>query len=136
MANNPLLPYSPAELLQRAIETLRARFAPRVTETPEHEAMLVALRALGIAQAELTSDPAIIGRELAEIEGLLGRSFDGDALAARRALATAIRARSLPSDGPMQVRLRDHLLKATANRLRLTNPKYMTRRQRRAESSY
>ena len=136
MANSPLLPYGPAELLERAIETLRARLLPHMTETPEHEAALMAIRALGIAQAELASDPAIIGRELAEIEALLGRMFDGDASAARRALAQAIRARSLPSSGPTEVRLRDHLLKATANRLRLTNPKHMTRRQRRAESSY
>jgi len=136
MANHPLLAEGPVELLQRAIETLRARLLPHIAETPDREAALAALRALAIAQAELASDPAIVGRELAEIEGLLGRTFEGDALAARRALAEAIRARSLPADGPMEVRLRDHLLKATANRLRLTNPKYMTRRQRRAESSY
>lgn len=136
MANNPLLPFGPAELLARAIETLRARALPQMTGAPDRDATLVAIRALAIAQAELSSDPAIIGRELAEIEGLLGRSFDGDATGARRALAAAIRARTLPPDGPTQVRLRDHLLKATANRLRLTNPKYMTRRQRRAESSY
>jgi hypothetical protein len=136
MAHFPLLPDSPEELLQRAIETLRARLLPHAADTPDHDAALAALRALAIAQAELTSDPAIAGRELAEIEGLLGHTFDGDALSARRALAAAIRARSLPDDEPAQVRLRDHLLKATANRLRLTNPKYMTRRKRQAESSY
>jgi uncharacterized protein DUF6285 len=134
MANEPLLPYAPAELLVRAIETLRVLLHLR--ETPDHEATLTAIHALAIVQAELGADPAIIGRELAEIEALLGRTFDGNASAARRALADAIRARSLPSDGPTQVRLRDHLLKAIANRLRLANPKYMTRRQRRAESSY
>lgn len=132
----PLLPYSPADLLERAIETLRARLLPQMTEAAEHEAALAAIRALAIAQAELASDPAIIGRELAEMEALLGAAFGGDARAARHALAAAIRARSLPSSGPTEVRLRDHLLKATANRLRLTNPKYMTRRKRRAESSY
>ena len=136
MARVPLLADSPEELLQRAIETLRARVLAHTADTPDHDAALAALRALAIAQAELASDPAIASRELAEIEGLLGHSFDGDALAARRALATAIRGRSLPDEGPTQVRLRDHLLKATANRLRLTNPKYMTRRKRRAESSY
>jgi Domain of unknown function (DUF6285) len=136
MANEPLLPYAPAELLARAIETLRARVLPHLRETPDHEATLTAIHALAIAQAELAADPAIIGRELAETEVLLGRTFDGNVGAARRALADAIRARGLPSDGPTQVRLRDHLLKATANRLRLTNAKYMTRRQRRAESSY
>lgn len=136
MADNPLLPYSSADLLERAIEILRARVVPQMTEAADQDAALAAVRALAIAQAALSSDPAIVGRELAEIEALLGRSFGGDASAARRALAEAIRARGLPSDGPAAVRLRDHLLKATANRLRLTNPKYMTRRQRRAESSY
>ena len=136
MTRAPLLPDGPGELLQRAIETLRARLLPHTADTSDHDAALIALRALAIAQAELASDPAIAGRELAEIEGLLGHSFDGDESAARRALAATIRARGLPQDGPTQVRLRDHLLKATANRLRLTNPKYMTRRKRRAESSY
>jgi hypothetical protein len=136
MADSPLLPYAPAELLERAIETLRARVLPQMMEAPDRDAALTAIRVLAIAQAELSSDPAIIGRELAEIEGLVGRSFEGDAMSARRVLAAAIRARDLPSDGPTSVRLRDHLLKATANRLRLTNPKYMTRRRRRAESSY
>ena len=135
MTRSSLLPDSPEELLQRAVETLRARLLPHTADTPDHAVALAALRALAIAQAELASDPAIVGRGLAEIEGLLGRGFDGDALAARRALAAAIRARRVcPDDGPTQVRLRDHLLKATANRLRLTNPKYMTRRKRHAES--
>jgi hypothetical protein len=136
MARAPLLPDGPEELLQRAIETLRARVLPHAVDTPDRDAALAALRALAVVQAELASDPAIAARELTEIEALLGRGFDGDGLAARRALAAAIRARGLPDDGPTQVRLRDHLLKATANRLRLTNPKYMTRRKRRAESSY
>ena len=136
MADHPLLPAGPADLLQRAIETLRARLLPHTVETPDHDAALAALRALAIVQAELASDPAIAGRETAEIESLLGRTFNGDADAARQALAAAIRARRVPADGPSEVRLRDHLVKAAANRLRLTNPKYMTRRQRRAESSY
>lgn len=132
----PLLSPAPAELIERAIEILRARVLPHAAGSPDRDAALAALRALAIAQAELASDPAIAVREAAEIEGLLGQTFGGDAAAARGALAQAIRARSLAADGPVQVRLRDHLLKAAANRLRLTNPKYMARRQRRAESSY
>lgn len=132
----PLLSPAPAELIERAIEILRARVLPHAAGSQDHDAALAALRALAIAQAELASDPAIAAREVAEIEGLLGQTFSGDAAAARGALAQAIRARSLAADGPAQVRLRDHLLKAAAGRLRLTNPKYMTRRQRRAESSY
>ena len=136
MTDTSLLAVSPAELLDRAVETLRARLLRHTAETPDHEVALAALRALAIVQAQLASDPAIQDRELAEIGALLGRDFHGDAAAARRALAEAIRARQIPTDGPAEVRLRDHLLKATASRLRLTNPKYMTRRQRRAESSY
>jgi hypothetical protein len=135
MKDSSLLPSGPAVLLERAIETLRARLLPHATGTSDRQAALAALRALGIVQAELASDPAVARREVAAIEALLGRSFEGDALAARRALAEAIRARRVPEDRPMEVRLYDHLLKAAANRLRLTNPKYMTRRQRRAESS-
>lgn len=136
MADHPFVTPGPADLLERAIETLRARLLPHTAETPDHRAALAALRALAIVRAQLASDPSVGARELAEIEGLLGHGFQGDALAARRALADAIRARRLPADGPAEVRLRDHLLKAAAHRLRLTNPKYMTRRQRRAESSY
>lgn len=136
MANRLLLSANPAELLERAIEVLRAHLLRQAGEAEDRDAALAAMRALAIVQAELGSDPAIAGRELAEIEGLLGRDFHGDAAAARWALASAIRARQVPSDGPQAVRLRDHLLKAAASRLRLTNPKYMTRRQRRAESSY
>lgn len=135
-AGRSLLPVDPAQLLERCMETLRARLLPHVASTPDHEAALIALRALAIAQADLASDPATLARETAEIEALLGANLGGDATSARRALAQAIRARRLPNDGPAEVRLRDHLLKATANRLRLINPKYMTRRQRRAESSY
>lgn len=136
MLENSLLAASPAELLARAIETLRARLLRHAAETPDHEAALAAMRALAIVQAQLASDPAIHDRELAEIRALLDQDFHGDMAAARRALAQAIRARQIPADGPAEIRLRDHLLKAAANRLRLTNPKYMTRRQRRAESSY
>lgn len=136
MANKLLLPASPAELLERAIETLRAHLLRDAGEAEDHGAALAAMRSLAIVQAELGSDPAIPARELAEIEGLLGRDFHGDGAVARQALANAIRGRQVPSEGPAAVRLRDHLLKAAANRLRLTNPKYMTRRQRRAESSY
>jgi hypothetical protein len=135
MSGTWLLASSPAELIERAIETLRGQLVPHAG-TIDRDAALAALRALGIAQAELASDPATAGREIAEIEALLGRTFEGDALAARRALAGAIRARRVPSDGPMEVRLRDHLLRATATRLRHINHKYMTRRQRRAESYY
>lgn len=131
-----LLPIGPAELIERALETLRARLLPHVERDADREAALISFRALAIARAELESDPAIAARELAEIEALVGRSFDGDAAAARRALAAAIRTGQVPADGPAEVRLRDHLLKAAANRLRITNPKYMTRRKRRAESSY
>ncbi|HEX6118272.1 MAG TPA: DUF6285 domain-containing protein [Dongiaceae bacterium] len=136
MSGTWLLASSPAELIERAIETLRGQLVPRTAGMIDRDAALAALRALGIAQAELASDPATAGREIAEIEALLGRTFEGDALAARRALAEAIRARRVPSESSMEVRLRDHLLRAAANRLRITNPKYMTRRQRRAESSY
>jgi hypothetical protein len=113
MAEKSLLDAAPAELIDLALQVLRGKLQAALTEESERAAAQAALRALSVAKADLTADPAIVARELAEIEALLG-----------------------PADAAAAVRLRDHLLNATAHRLRLTNPKYMTRRQRRAESSY
>lgn len=136
MADRALLDAAPAELIDLALEVLRGRLQAALTEEGDRAAAQAAFRALAVAKAELTADPAIAARELAEIEALLGRDFAGDGVAARRALAAEIRARRIPGDAAAAVRLRDHLLNAAAHRLRLSNPKYMTRRQRRAESSY
>lgn len=136
MAEKPLLSAAPADLIELSLEVLRGKLQAALSEDADRAAAQAAFRALAIAKAELTADPAIAARELAEIEALLGRDFAGDALAARRALAAEVRARRMPADPAAAVRLRDHLLNAAAHRLRLSNPKYMTRRQRRAESSY
>lgn len=136
MAEKPLLSAAPADLIELSLEVLRGKLQAALSEDADRAAAQAAFRALAIAKAELTADPAIAARELAEIEALLGRDFAGDGVAARRALATEIRARRVPADPAAAVRLRDHLLNAAAHRLRLSNPKYMTRRQRRAESSY
>lgn len=133
--NRPLLNTASAELIELALEVLRAKL-PEVLTEGDHAAAQAAFRALAIAKAQLDADPATAVRELSEIEVLLGRAFAGDLDAAQRALAAEIRARHVPADAAAAVRLRDHLLNAAAHRLRLTNPKYMTRRQRRAESSY
>lgn len=135
MTERPLLNATPAELIELALEVLRARL-PEALAEGDRLAAQAAFRALAIGKAQLEADPATQARELAEIEALLGREFGGDLVAAQRALAVEIRARRIPADAAANVRLRDHLLNATAHRLRLTNPKYMTRRQRRAESSY
>jgi len=135
MTHRSLLNAAPAELIERALEVLRAKLPDALPEG-DLAAAQAAFRALAIAKAELESDPAIVARELAEIEGLLGRDFAGDLNAAQRALAAEIRAKRIPADPAASVRLRDHLLSAAAHRLRIANPKYMTRRQRRAESSY
>ena len=135
MTHPSLLNATPAELIERAVEVLRAKL-PDVLAEGDQAAAQAAFRALAIAKAELEADPATAARELAEIEALLGRDFTGDLHAAQRALATEIRARRIPADPAAGVRLRDHLLNAAAHRLRIANPKYMTRRQRRAESSY
>jgi hypothetical protein len=136
MSGKSLLDAAPADLIEAARDVLRTRLVAVLTEEGDQALAHMALRALAVARAELTADPAIAARELAEIEALLGRDFAGDSGAARKALAAAIRAKRIPSDAASAVRLRDHLLNAAAHRLRLSNPKYMTRRQRRAESSY
>lgn len=135
MTGKFLLDAAPPELIERALEVLRAKL-PEMPAEADRVAAQAAFRALAIAKAQLEADPATEARELAEIEALLGREFAGELAAARRALAAEIRARRIPGDAAANVRLRDHLLNAAAHRLRLTNPKYMTRRQRRAESSY
>jgi len=135
MTHKSLLNATPAELIERALEVLRAKLPDALPEG-DRAAAQAAFRAIAIAKAELESDPATVARELAEIEGLLGRDFAGDLVAAQRALVAEIRARRIPADPAGNVRLRDHLLNAAAHRLRIANPKYMTRRQRRAESSY
>jgi hypothetical protein len=135
MTHPSLLNATPAELIERALEVLRAKLPDALAEG-DHAAAQAAFRALAIAKAELEADPATSARELAEIEGLLGPDFAGDLHAAQRALAVEIRARRIPANPAAGVRLRDHLLNAAAHRLRIANPKYMTRRQRRAESSY
>lgn len=136
MTGKSLLDAAPADLIEAARDVLRTRLVAVLTEEGDQALAHMALRALAVAKAELTADPAIAARELAEIEALLGRDFAGDSGAARKALAVAIRAKRIASDAATAVRLRDHLLNAAAHRLRLSNPKYMTRRQRRAESSY
>ena len=136
MVEKSLLNAAPAELIELSLEVLRGRLQAALTEEGDRAAAQAAFRALAVAKSELTADPAIMARELAEIEALLGRDFAGDVSAARRALAAEIRAKRVPADAAAAVRLRDHLMNAAANRLRLSNPKYMTRRQRRAESSY
>ena len=135
MTHKTLLNATPVELMERALEVLRAKLPDALAEG-DRAAARAAFRALAIAKTELESDPATIARELTEIEGLLGRDFAGDLDAAQRALAAEIRTRRIPADPAAGVRLRDHLLNAAAHRLRVVNPKYMTRRQRRAESSY
>lgn len=135
MTQGSLLNATPAALIERALEVLRTTLPAELAEG-DRAAAQAAFRALAIAKAELGADPATVARELAEIEGLLGRDFAGDLTAAQRALAADIRARRMPVDAAAGVRLRDHLLNAAAHRLRIVNPKYMTRRQRRAESSY
>lgn len=136
MTERTLLNAAPAEIIDRALEVLRGRLQAALTDEQDRMMAQSAFRALAVAKAELTADPAIAARELAEIEALLGRDFSGDLAAARRELAKAIRTRHVPADPAAAIRLRDHLLNAAAHRLRLSNPKYMTRRQRRAESSY
>ena len=135
MTHSSLLNATPTELIERALEVLRAKL-PEALPEGDRAAAQAAFRALAIAKAELEADPVTATRELAEIEALLGRDFAGDLNAAERSLAAEIRARRIPAEPAASVRLRDHLLNAAAHRLRIANPKYMTRRQRRAESSY
>ena len=69
MTHKSLLNATPAELIERALEVLRAKLPDALPEG-DRAAAQAAFRAIAIAKAELESDPATVARELAEIEGL------------------------------------------------------------------
>ena len=95
---------------------------------------LMALRAIAIAKAELSEGAAADTAELKRIQALYDAPF-ADLAAARKQLATDIRARRFEPGTPREVRLLDALTATTATRLRAVNIKYMVRRGRGAESA-
>jgi hypothetical protein len=122
-----------ADLLKMAEQGLQ----DHVIGTLEGEAkyhMLMALRAIAIAKAELLEGPAADAAELKRIQALYEDPV-GDLAAARRRLAADIRARRFEPGTPREVRLLDALTATTATRLRAVNIKYMVRRGRGAESA-
>lgn len=94
------------------------------------------LRVLQIVRTLEASEPTIQARQNTDLAALLKENGFSDFDEADRELARLIRAGALQLDASGMVRLRDALLRATASRLRLVNPRHMTARQRRAESSY
>ena len=101
--------------------------------------VLMALRAIAIAKAELEEGAKADAAELKRIQALYDEppkeSSKADLAAARRRLATDIRARRFEPGTPREVRLLDLLTATTATRLRAVNIKYMVRRGRGAESA-
>jgi hypothetical protein len=127
-----------ADLLKMAQQALQ----DHVTSKLEGEAKyhtLMALRAIAIAEAELKEGAAADAAELKRIQALYdepsNESSRGDLAAARKRLASDIRARRFAPGTPREVRLLDALTATTATRLRAVNIKYMVRRGRGAESA-
>jgi hypothetical protein len=96
--------------------------------------VIMALRAIAIAKAELSGGAAADAADLKRIQALYDEQL-GDLAAARRRLAADIRARRFEPGTPREVRLLDLLTATTATRLRAVNIKYMVRRGRGAESA-
>src|SRR3954462_1627301 len=96
--------------------------------------VLMALRAIAIAKAELNDGAAADAAELKRIQALYDEPL-GDLGLARRRLAADIRARRFEPGTSREVRLLDALTATTATRLRAVNIKYMVRRGRGAESA-
>jgi hypothetical protein len=122
-----------ADLLKMAEQGLQ----DHVLATLQGEAkyhVLMALRAIAIAKAELIDGAAADTAELKRIQALYDEQL-GDLAAARRRLAADIRARRFEPGTPREVRLLDALTATTATRLRAVNIKYMVRRGRGAESA-
>ena len=129
MLNRP----TAADLLALSIEALQERLLPHLKGDDKLTALLIA-RALTIARDDGSDDHAR-QHSIADIARLLETEPAVDLSAANKQLAAAIRARKFSPGTPEAVRLRDHLLRDTAARLRLVNLKYMAARLRRAESS-
>jgi CO dehydrogenase/acetyl-CoA synthase alpha subunit len=122
-----------ADLLKMAEQGLQ----DHVLGTLEGEAkyhVLMALRAIAIAKAELEEGAKADGAELKRIQALYDAPL-ADLAGARKQLAADIRARRFEPGTPREVRLVDLLTATTATRLRAVNIKYMVRRGRGAESA-
>jgi hypothetical protein len=118
-----------ADLLQMAQQALQENVAKDLAGEAKL-AVLMAARAMAIAEAELREGPAADAAELKRIQALYPDPPGPDLAAARRRLAADIRARAFEPGSPREVRLLDCLTGATATRLRAVNLKYMGQRQR------
>jgi hypothetical protein len=121
------------DLLKMAQQALQDHVTGKLEGEAKYHA-LMALRAIAIAEAELKEGAAADAAELKRIQALYEESV-GDLAAARKCLASDIRARRFAPGTPREVRLLDALTATTATRLRAVNIKYMVRRGRGAESA-
>jgi hypothetical protein len=122
-----------ADLLKLAEQGLQDHVVGQLEGEAKYH-MLMALRAIAIARAELEEGAAADAAELKRIQALYDEPL-GDLAAARKRLAADIRARRFAPGSPRAVRLLDALTATTATRLRAVNIKYMVRRGRGAESA-
>ncbi len=131
----------PEALIREAIRHLREVSVPAIGDVVAQAEARTALRALEIAVALAREGPRIEAREAADIQAFLGLDeatapgmATGDL--AKRELAKRLREGHVPLEGAAGIRLHDLMLRGVAARLRLVNPRYITARQKRAESSY
>jgi hypothetical protein len=123
-------------LIDENLERLRDSLSRDALDGNSLAGARIALRALSCAFALSAHEPKIRAREAADISALGVFATDSRPQDPSGALARLIRSDQLSLDSAAALRLHDALLRATAARLRLVNPRYITARQRRAESSY
>ena len=123
-----------ADLLKMAQQTLQDHVAGKVEGEAKY-AVLMAARAIQIAEAELRDGAAADRGALQAIQNLYDAPIGDDLAAARQRLAADIRARRFEPGTPREVRLLDALTATTATQLRAVNVKYMARRGKGAESA-
>ena len=120
------------QCLQR-LKDLLAQDEPGSKVTGEAK---TALRMLELAIGLEAEASRIDEREAGDIATYLAIDPGTSPQTTRSELVRRLRAREIPVDGPAAVRLHDLLLRGVVGRLRQINPRYITSRQRRAESSY
>jgi hypothetical protein len=125
---------SAADLLEIARATILAEIAPSLPETKRYAALMAA-NALAIAGRDLAAGRTAPA-EIARLAALLGDwTPPGDEAWALRE-GTALLARRIREgrfdEGDARARLRAHLLEATRSRLAVSNPRALSRDERKA----
>jgi len=124
------------ELIDRSLARLRSALAHETFGPEQLSQARQASKLLELAMNLHRAEHNFAGRDAKETAAFLDLDGETDLALATRELARRIRSGSVRLDGPEAVRLHDLLLRGVVAKLRAIHPRYITARQRRAESSY